>query len=551
MKVNLTSFGLARSEAEGSDDSFAVKAWGETVIAVLADGSGAARCGKEASQRIVRSVVSNYEVRPISWSPQKALAEFTRLINRTLFQESQARYETPELVSTVAIAVIEGNRLYGLNVGDSRVYLARDGSLTQLSLDHVLKDPAVRHILQRAVGLAENVEPHCFETELIDGDMVFLCSDGITNILGDAELVTRLRSHTASRAIVQHAREQAVSETLDDMSVIVIDLKETGKLQAVSQLPLPIPETLRKGQMIDGYELVRPFQNIDRVWLAKKPSAEHGGEDARWTVKFAPLAARDDESVLNAFVKEMWNATRLEAPFFVRAFVPAEATARYYVMEFIEAPSLKSLLKSKPLAVDEAVSLGKFLLEASAHLLRLDLVHGDIKPENILVVREYDRVRFKLVDLGSVAEVFSVTSRAGTASYLAPERFQAAPISERTEIFSIGVTLYEALTCAFPFGEIERFQTPQFGLAKPPTRLNAHIPLWLESVLQRAIATDSMRRYQHFSEFAFELANPEKVEPFFAPGASLLEKHPVGFYKAGFWLLLATSLLLLIRLLTR
>ena len=77
-----------------------------------------------------------------------------------------------------------------------------------------------------------------------------------------------------------------------------------------------------------------------------------------------------------------------------------------------------------------------------------DLVHGDVKPENVLVLRSYDAVDFRLVDFGSVTELFSITSRAGTASYLAPERFHEAPISERTEIFAIGVTLYEALTGA-------------------------------------------------------------------------------------------------------
>src|SRR5207253_3227564 len=112
----------------------------------------------------------------------------------------------------------------------------------------------------------------------------------------------------------------------------------------------------------------------------------------------------------------------------------------------------------RPLAVDEAVALGKFLVEASQHLLRFDLVHGDIKPENVLVITGYDRLSFKLIDLGSATEIFSITSRAGTASYLAPERFHNAPISERTEVFAIGVTLYEALTRAFPYGEIERYQ---------------------------------------------------------------------------------------------
>ena len=507
MKVSLTSFGLPRDGVE-SEDSFAVKAWDETVIAVLADGTGAARRGKEASTRIVESLISNYAARPTSWSPERALTEFTRLINRTLHHESLLRDASPEMISTLSVAVVEGNRLYGLNVGDSRVYLSRGGRLSQISEDHV--DAAMKHVLHRAIGLEPDVAPHCFERELADGDVAFLCSDGVSNVLGDDDLGARLAKRSAARAIVQHARSVASDEMLDDMSAIVIDIAENWQTARREPTPLLIPATLRKGDVIDGYELVRPFQHSERVWLVSK-------DGQRWTMKFAPVEACDNEAVLHQFVKETWNATRLRAEFFVEASVPEKATARYYVMEFVEAPSLKMLLASRRLSVDEAVELGRFLIAASAHLLRLDLVHGDIKPENILVISDYDRLRFKLIDLGSAAEIFSVSTRAGTASYLAPERFHNAQISERTEIFAIGVTLYLAVTGAFPYGEIERFQTPVFQAAKAPARLNPNLPPWLESLILRAIAIDPERRYRHYSEVAFDLANPlGKVEPFFS-----------------------------------
>src|ERR1700728_1735137 len=113
LKVSLTSCGLPRDGVE-SEDSLAVKAWDETVIAVLADGTGAARRGKEASSRIVESLISNYAARPASWGPERALTEFARLINRTLHHESLMRDSSPEMVSMLSVAVIEGNRLYGL-----------------------------------------------------------------------------------------------------------------------------------------------------------------------------------------------------------------------------------------------------------------------------------------------------------------------------------------------------------------------------------------------------------------------------------------------------
>jgi serine/threonine protein phosphatase PrpC len=546
LKVNCTSYGLAKSERAESDDSFAVKAWDETVIAVLADGAGAARDAREAATRIVKSLMSNYAVRPAGWSPQKALAEFTKIINHTLHHESLARHSAPEMISTLSVAVIEGNRLFGLNVGDSRVYLSRGGQLSQLSHDHVINDRTFSHVLQRAIGLAPEVEPHCFETELRDGDIAFLCSDGVSNVLSDAVLSKQLAHRTAARAIVQHARELATDETLDDASAIVIDIVRAGMLRAVSQLPLKIPDTLRKGEVIDGYELVRPFQHSDRVWLATK-------DEQRWTLKFAPLEARNDEEILARFIKEEWNAQRAAeaAPGpFVAAFTPERATARYYVQEFVEAPSLKSVLKARALGPDEAVALGRMLCTAGQRLLGLDLVHGDLKPENVLVISDYAKLRFKLIDFGSAAEIFSVTSRAGTASYLAPERFHGEPISERTEIFAIGVTLYEALTRTFPFGEIERFQTPVFRAPKRPSALNANIPPWLDHVILRAISVEPARRYRHFSELAFDFEHPDRVEPFFQKGTSLIERDPLVFYRTGFWLLLAACIGLILKLVT-
>jgi len=130
MKVHPSSFGVAHIEGGVSHDVFAVKTWGETAIAVLADGAGSSAAAKEAAERAVRALVSNYETRPRSWTPPRALSEFTRHLNRALHLDSLARFGEPELVTTLSVAVVEGDRLYGLNVGDSRVYLARSGRLT-------------------------------------------------------------------------------------------------------------------------------------------------------------------------------------------------------------------------------------------------------------------------------------------------------------------------------------------------------------------------------------------------------------------------------------
>ena len=120
-----------------------------------------------------------------------------------------------------------------------------------------------------------------------------------------------------------------------------------------------------------------------------------------------------------------------------------------------------------------------------------------------------------MVDFGSIVEIFSLNSRAGTPSYLAPERFHGENINEQSEIFAIGVTLYESLTGKLPFGEIEPFQTPTFKKPKHPTQHNPKIPKWLESIILRSICIESDCRYKNYSEMIYELENPELVKPFF------------------------------------
>lgn len=543
MKITATTHLLPRETGGDGADACIARVWGECAIAVLADGAGAARAGVEAARRVVHSIAENFGARPREWNGARALEEFVTQINRALYQDSLARFESPELVSTLACVAIEGDELAALNVGDSRIYLHRGGKLERLSEDHV--DPEQHHVLTRAMGLASEVRCHLTTRTLQDGDLVLLCSDGVTNVLtDDDQLGAELTHRISARTLVQSVRNRASDDTLDDLSAVILDIDSVGRMRSLARLPLPIPEDLTKGQLVDGYELFRPLAGSNRVWIATR-------DGRRWILKFAPIEARDEPIVLEAFIRESWNASRIDGPAFVPCFTPDRSSSRYYVQEFIDAPSLKALLKSRPLGVEEAIALGRTLCDAGTRLLRLDLVHGDLKPENILAVADYDRLRFKLIDFGSSAEVFSVTSRAGTASYLAPERFHGAPISERTEIFALGVTLYEALTRRFPFGEIERFQTPVFSPAKAPSRWNPNIPAWLDHLILRCLSLETEHRYQHFSEVAFAFDHPDQVEPFFHRGEPLLTRNPLAFYRAGFWALLAATLCLLLRLISQ
>jgi serine/threonine protein kinase len=153
------------------------------------------------------------------------------------------------------------------------------------------------------------------------------------------------------------------------------------------------------------------------------------------------LQANEVETQLDLFVKEVWNAKRLKKSFFPKAVIPKNRTYRYYVMQHFKGEDLDKYLTHKHISIDDG-----------------------------------ENIQYKIIDFGSITEIFSTNSKAGTPSFLSPERFLNESINESSEIFAIGVTLYLTLTGKYPYGEIEPFQSHTFKEAKKPSIYNSNIP---------------------------------------------------------------------------
>ena len=535
--IKVSGFSLAKGKELTGDDFYDTRNLGNMTIAVVCDGVGSADGGAEAAKRTTSYLINNFKIRPKAWSIEKSIKTFIKSINSILYQESMINYERAELVTTLAMIVIEGNRLYGANVGDSRVYLCRDKSITKLSFDHNMQEAGYESVLTQAIGIDKDIQPYYFENIIRKDDKILLCSDGLYNVMSE----NRLESGIAfgAHSLVKKASLLMQDNLPDDTTAVVLEVLETSEFEILKHLKLPVSSHVKKEQIIDGYKLEKSLIANDRTWLCSKKTK-------RYVIKFPPVEAIDDEKILDFFVKEAWNAKRLKADFFPKAVIPKNRTQRYYVMQHIKGENLDTALKSKTLSIDDAVKLGEVLLDMSQYLLRHDLVHGDIKPHNIMLEIDKQNISFKMIDFGSITEIFSISSKAGTPSFLSPERFLSEAISESSEIFSIGVTLYLSLTNRYPYGEIEPFQTPIFKEPKKPSFYNKNIPHWLDSVILRSIALDKDHLYMHYSEMAYELKNPQKVEPFFAKNSSILERSPLTFYKTGFIVMVVINLILLI-----
>ncbi len=537
--IESSALTLAKGKELKGDDFYLVKVLDDITVAVVCDGVGSAMAGAEAAKRCATFLINSLKNRPKSWSMQKSILHFVSNINKILYKESMQEYQRAELVTTLALVVIEGDRLYGANVGDSRIYLLRDDKLTQLSSDHTIDEDGYDNVLTNAIGLEESVEPYYFENNLQVSDKILLCSDGLYNELNEDELKEGMQ--TSAAFLVKKASKKHNDLLPDDTTALLLNIKELDLKRQFKLANLSVQEDYKSGEVIDGYKLIKPLVQNRRTWLATK-------RGLKYVIKFAPKEAIDDEVILDLFVKEVWNAKRLKAGFFPKAVVPKNRTQRYYVMEYIEGVELKEFIKKKPLSIDLGIELAKFLLNMAQFLIRQDLVHADIKPENIIIYKRKGKNAFKMVDFGSITEAYSEVSRAGTPSYLAPERFNKAPISEQTEIYAIGATLYEALTSKLPFGEIEPFQNPSFDKSpKPVSKLNPKVPKWLESIILRAIDIDPNRRYHHYSQMLYELNNPSKVEPYFNKQTSIVQRYPLKVCQIAFLISLIINFILLLR----
>ena len=533
--VSLSGFTLAKGKELKGDDAFETKTMQNLSVAILCDGVGSAQEGQTAANRVTKFLSTSLKNRPLTWDIQKSITHFIESINAILYQESMQEYERPEYVTTVTVAIIEGAKLYGANVGDSRIYLLRDGKLTQLSQDHASEEEGMENVLTSAIGIASEVGIYYFENTVQKDDKILLCSDGLYNVLSFEELTDT--TPLGATALVKKASKKVDDVLPDDTTAVVIDIKEADQIGILKQEKLKIVEHLKKGEVYDGYTLLKPLVQNERTWLC-----EQKGQN--YVIKFAPLEARDDEKILDMFVKEVWNAKRLKAGFFPKAVIPKNRTYRYYIMQLIEGDEVKEYIQKRLLSIDEGVNLAIFLLKMNQFLLKFDLVHGDIKPENVIRAQRKGKTYYKMVDFGSIVEIFSINSRAGTPSYLAPERFSGATVDERTEIFSIGATLYETLTGKLPYGEIEPFQTPSFKTPKRLTEYNKKVPLWLENIILKALSADESRRYQNYSEMIYELENPEKVKAFYAKDTPILERNPIMTCRIGFIVMLLINMVL-------
>jgi serine/threonine-protein kinase len=219
----------------------------------------------------------------------------------------------------------------------------------------------------------------------------------------------------------------------------------------------------------------------------------------------------NDDQFIERFRREAKNAAALNHPNIVSIYDRGEAEDTYYIaMEYLDGRTLKELVVGRgPAPVNVAVEYARQILSALRFAHRHGIVHRDIKPHNVLVDREG---RVKVTDFGiaraGTSQMTEAGSIVGTAQYLSPEQARGTEVDQRSDLYSLGVVLYELLTGNTPFDgdtPVEIAMKHLSATPRPPSQIRADVPRELDMVVMRALAKDPTARYQSADEMEADL----------------------------------------------
>lgn len=524
----------------------------------LADGVSSSSDSHIASQTGVTTFLQDYFSTPESWTVKTASARVLHALNRWLYQHgnsgSRARNS---LVTTFSALVIKSTTAHLLHVGDSRIYRLRAGELEQLTRDHRSSYGGDQQYLTRALGVDPHLEVDYLQLGVEPGDLFLLSSDGLHEFIDPRSLAARLASlspdlEAEAAALVASALDNGSDDNISALLVRVDALPDEDLAEAHRKLTeLPIPPVLKAGNRIDDYEVQEVLYAGTRshLYLVRDTSSQ-----ALYTLKTPSLNFADDPLYLDGFIKEEWVGKRINHPGVMKTYSPARPKQfLYYLAEYIPEQHLRQWSYEHPRpSLEQVRDLVKQIARGLRALQRLDMIHQDLKPENVLVDRQG---RTKLIDFGTVRiagldEIASPLERdipQGSVNYVAPEYLLGQPGSHRSDLFSLGVIAYELLTGQLPFPERRRsdHRIKSYGeLNYTPARHHRpELPEWVEGALRKACAPDPARRYPALSEFLYDLEHPNKAFIRSERGKPLLEKNPLLFWK-GLSALLGLGLIL-------
>ncbi|MGH9391310.1 MAG: serine/threonine-protein kinase, partial [Vicinamibacteria bacterium] len=273
-------------------------------------------------------------------------------------------------------------------------------------------------------------------------------------------------------------------------------------------------------EMWKQFKLVEPLGKggMGQVFLAEDTAL-----DRKVALKFLPAALEEDRTARERFLREAKAAAALDHPYICKIYEIGEVEGKAYIaMEYIEGTTLLETIGSGPLPLARVLDLGAEIAEALEAAHKKQIVHRDIKSANVMVTPEghvkildFGLARMLAMEALSASKVDTYSGRLsshdstpGTVIYMSPEQVRGEPIDGRTDIFSLGVVLYEMATANLPF------QGATSGLiydailnlgSRPPSYHNPRVPPDLDRIILKTLEKDRDHRYQNAKDLMVDL----------------------------------------------
>jgi serine/threonine protein phosphatase PrpC len=293
------------------------------LIAAVADGIGGHKGGREAAEYTVRGLLSDYYATPDTWSVPHALEKVVVPLNRWVMAEAGRQPELAGMATTLTTLVLRGRRYVCAHVGDSRLYLLRDGVCTRLTSDHVWEHPELKNVLSRAVGLDRHFQLDFVDGELQEGDCFLLCSDGVWGPLDTDGVSEPLTARPSRRAAGGGIADQPGA-----------GLRRPGQRQrrrpagarAAGGEPARLARWNARGcrcrrvssraRIFDGLRIDEVLHD-SRATLLYRVTDQLSGQQLVLKTLRPELA--DDADEIRALIMEEWRTRRIVSPFFAQA----------------------------------------------------------------------------------------------------------------------------------------------------------------------------------------------------------------------------------------
>ena len=236
-------------------------------------------------------------------------------------------------------------------------------------------------------------------------------------------------------------------------------------------------------------------------------------------IKVPHPEVESDPALFDRFQREEEIGKTLDHPGVMKVFVDEDRSQVYMVMEWVDGRPLRKILdEQRKLSPERAVRLTLRILDALEYIHSKGVAHRDLKPENIAVD---DNDAVKLIDFGIAASSKSrrltfakLSQTMGTPDYISPEQVKGKRGDARSDLYALGIMLYEMLTGKVPFSGANPFLIMNDRLLNnpmPPREIDANITPQLQEIIYRALERDPRNRYPNAHDFAWDLEHQDQV----------------------------------------